>query len=69
MLPPTTTDCVAAPATTTVSFIPDEVDNVKTIPTVTVKSTPKRPHNRKKSYPHTRVSSYPGLISVARVNE
>ena len=48
--PPTTADCVPAPATTTVSFVPDEADNIRTIPTVRVKNTPKRPQKRKKSF-------------------
>ena len=34
--PDTTADCVAAPATTTVSIAPDEVDSIKSMPTITV---------------------------------
>ena len=34
--PDTTADCVAAPATTTVSIAPDEVDSIKSLPTITV---------------------------------
>ena len=48
-LAPTTADCVPAPATTAVSFIPDEAGSVRTIPTVMVKNTPKRPQKRRKS--------------------
>lgn len=46
--PPTTADCLPAPATTTVCFVPDEADSIRTIPTVRVKNTPKRPQKRKK---------------------
>ena len=46
---PTTADCIPAPATTTVSLAPDEAYSVRTIPTVTVKNTPKHPQKRKKS--------------------
>ena len=47
--PLTTTDCVPAPATTAVSFVPDEADSISAISTVTVKNTPKRPQKQKKS--------------------
>ena len=36
---PTTADCLPDPATTTVSIVPDEVDSITTISTVTVKNT------------------------------
>ena len=57
---PTTAYCVLAPATTEISFVPDEADSVSTISTVTVKSTPKRPQKRKKSA--TTVTNYYFLL-------
>ena len=48
-LPLTTADCAPASATTTISYVPDEADIIKTTPTVTVKNTPKHPQKRKKS--------------------
>ena len=47
LLLPTTADCVPGPAATTVSFVPDEADSMRTIPTVTVKNTPKCPQKQK----------------------
>ena len=44
---PTTADCTPALATTAVSFLPDEADSIRTIPTVTLKNTPKRTQKRK----------------------
>ena len=45
---PTTADYVPAPALTTISFFPDETNCIRTIPTVTVKNTPKCPQKRNK---------------------
>ena len=63
-LPPTTTDCVPVPATTAVSFVPDEADSINTIPTVTVKNTPKRPQQQKMSA--TTATNYDFLLDFSK---
>ena len=50
--PPTTADCVPAPARTTVSFVPDESGSIRTIPTVTVKIHQSVHRNKKNLPPH-----------------
>ena len=39
-LPPTTADYIPDPSTATVSFVPDEADIIRAIPTFTIKNAP-----------------------------